>query len=392
MGGMPIALRQFLDARFRPNPAFELVLFDRLPAAEREMLSGLRQAPDFYGVLRPLRPGIDLKSVCRDTALLLYTLQTPGPIPLYARDIMGDRCRTTVAGLVLDEVLEVDSGDGFLTGAVARNLLFEEARPVAERATPLTVAALKYAQGLELTDTLKLSSRLYGYNRRPVCPSWRRRLPSKEAVAVFLELGPGGRNLGLLDRYWSGHSSTEQSGWLHWAAVNRPTADDGFRRGFKLYISPIAECLPETFRVALDVLTETGARAFKVGMDVYGLLRPDKFVAYFTSREQVEETARRLSPHLRGIPGHAVPFSAALDDEGLLSCGLDPPRVEWLVRWQAPSWRRWVTDRLAVALISAQLAPPTSREPWQLALDRLGLEGVDTTTWVPASDLWDTPG
>ena len=157
---------------------------------------------------------------------------------------------------------------------------------------------------------------------------------------------------------------------------------------YKLYVSPITEQLPEAMLVTLQVLTEAGAKAFKVGRDVYGLLRPDKLIAYFTSREQVEQTARWLAPNLRGILGHGVPFSAPLDGDGLLSWGVDPPPQEWLFRWQGPSWRRWITDHLALALVGARSSPTGSREPWQLALDRLSLEGVDTTTWVASAELW----
>jgi hypothetical protein len=30
-----------------------------------------------------------------------------------------------------------------------------------------------------------------------------------------------------------------------------------------------------------------------------------------------------------------------------------------------------------------------SLEPWQYALARLELEGIDASTWAPPADLWD---
>ena len=78
MTGTP-SVSDLLDGRFRPNPAYELVLFDRLTLPEQEALSGLRQDSDFYGILRPLKSDLGVKSVCLDTALLLYTLYPPGP-------------------------------------------------------------------------------------------------------------------------------------------------------------------------------------------------------------------------------------------------------------------------------------------------------------------------
>src|SRR5258708_14687615 len=60
-----------LDRRLRANAAFELVLFDRLPAGERRLLASLARDPEHYGGLRP-RPGSrrGLKAVDRETALL----------------------------------------------------------------------------------------------------------------------------------------------------------------------------------------------------------------------------------------------------------------------------------------------------------------------------------
>src|SRR5438270_10163890 len=73
-----------LDLPLRANIAFELVLFDRLPAGERRLLAGLARDPEHYGVLRP-RPGsgLGLKAVDRETALLFLTLARPGPLPGY---------------------------------------------------------------------------------------------------------------------------------------------------------------------------------------------------------------------------------------------------------------------------------------------------------------------
>jgi hypothetical protein len=73
-----VTLRNILDADFRANPAYDLVLFDRLPLEQREALKDLRNDPDFYGVLLPREgSGRAVKSVCRDTALLYLTLSRP---------------------------------------------------------------------------------------------------------------------------------------------------------------------------------------------------------------------------------------------------------------------------------------------------------------------------
>jgi len=98
-----------------------------------------------------------------------------------------------------------------------------------------------------------------------------------------------------------------------------------------------------------------------------------------------------LKPRLHDCPAHGVPFTAALDDEGLLSWGVDPPASVQLLEWQPrESWRLWLTNRLANALLTAKRAPATAtqRSPWQYALDRVRLEGIDIDTWTPSADVW----
>ncbi|HEY5811936.1 MAG TPA: hypothetical protein VIT23_04710 [Terrimicrobiaceae bacterium] len=387
----PRPLRHFLDAQFRFNSAFELVPLDLLSPREREMLSSLHSVPDFFAILRPVQPGLALKSACRDTALLLNKLQVPGPIPRDIRQLLGMRCGATIAKLVLDRVLEIEGGSGFVSGFSAQSVLFEDvgqagARPL----SPVTIAALRYAQALKLSDTIALSARLYTYNRLPVSPAWRKRLPSEAAVLSLLEIEPGGRNQKILQRSWSYYpSKPNQPGWLFWQSASKHKIGEP-RQAYKLYVSPMVQGLPEAFHAILERATETGARALKVGKDIYGLLRPDKLVIYYSSWQEIEHAAQRMKPFLCGLPGHTVPFTAALDSEGLLSWGMDPPRREQLVPWQGPSWRSWLTDRLAMALISGNGESLGSLEPWQLALDRISLENIDVTTWAPSADLWDT--
>lgn len=40
-------LKPIVEAVFRANPHYELVLFDRLPTEQREVLSDLQKDPDF---------------------------------------------------------------------------------------------------------------------------------------------------------------------------------------------------------------------------------------------------------------------------------------------------------------------------------------------------------
>lgn len=384
-----------LESVFLANPKYELVFFDRLPAEQRELLKDLQKDPNFYGILRPLEKSrLGVKSVSRDTALLYLTLQQPGRLPEYVRATLGEQCDQEITRLVLDGVLAVERDGKFLSGSEAAALLCDgqEELPATSAAEGflerLSLEALRYGQSLGLTDSMALSTRLYGYNRVPLSPHWKRTLPDAGAVAGYLGIRDG-RNRELLDRDWvTVPSPAAGEGWLAWQARRfAASASFGDRTKItcKLYVSPDVGDLPEVFPAILAVLSRTGVRHFKIGKDAPGLLRPDKMVAYFSDYEDLLDTAEQLKKELEGCSAQGVPFTAELAGDGLLSTGVDPPVEEQVLPWMGrESWRLWVTNRLAVALIAASTDDAAGLEPWQFALRRLQFEGVDTRSWTPA--------
>ena len=388
---------------FRANPSYELVLFDRLPPEERRALAGLEQDPELYGVLRPGAPGLGLKSVDRETALLFLTLREPGPLPAYVRAAFGESAGRAIFRLVAEGVLEVEHGGAFLSGATALDRLRAERGNPADgagrgRLAGLSIDALRHAQALALDDPLALSYRLYGFHRRPLTPGWKRRLPSPEAVRAYLGLGDGGAARRALSAGWVEQQTSRAGGWLSWqsaASIGGGEVHGAADPTWKLYISPTPEALPECFAAVLAALTAARAWQVKVGSDAAGLLRPDKLVAYFPSFERLAEAAGGLAERLSGIAVHGVPFTAEVGGDGLLSWGVDPPASERpLAGGGRESWRLWLTHRLARALLAARASPAfgssagaTAAEPWQIALERLRLEGVSIETWTPGSAL-----
>lgn len=388
-----------LESVLCANPRYELILFDRLPSEQREMLRDLRKDNDFYGLLRPLdESGLGAKSVSRDIALLYLTLQQPGKLPEYVRSTMGERCDQEITRLILDGVLAIESEGKFLSGSEAAQLIYDgdqessalsAGKGFLER---LSLEALRYGQALDLTDRMVLSSRLYNYNRTPLSPFWKQTLPDAAAIDVYLGIREG-KSRELLDGEWSSISDPVLSeGWLAWqsrrfgssVSFGKPT-----KIGCKLYISPRTDRLPEFFPKILAVLSRCRVRHFKIGKGVHGLLRPDKMVAYFSSYEDLIATAEQLKTELEGCPAHGVPFTAELAGEGLLSWGVDPPGQGQVLPWVGrESWRLWITNRLAVALIATSTEDTANLEPWQFALRRLQLEGVDTGSWTPAGTDW----
>jgi hypothetical protein len=386
-----------LGRGFRANPAYELVLWDRLAPGERQALQQLREDPELYGVLRPRPPagaadiatdiaaGPGVKAVDRETALLFLTLREPGALPAYVQEVLGAAAGPAVARLVADGVLEVEQDGAFVHGAAA----FAPAAggDAGEgmgggRLAALSLAALRYGAALAVDDPLRLSLRLYAYNRRPLTPRWQRRLPSAAAVRDHLGIAPGGTNRALLDGAWKPARPSEA--WLSWTSRRPEPESAGGGATHKLYVSPAPEALADSFGAILDALTAARAAQLKVGAGAAGVLRPDKLVAYFPSFERLAAAAEEVAARLGGVPAQGVPFTSEIGGDGLLSWGMDPPAARsWNGR---ESWRLWLTHRLARALLSARGA--AAPEPWRFALERLRLEGVDTASWTPAASLW----
>lgn len=384
-----MATSKVLASLLRANPLYELVLYDRLVAEERQALAALASSPGFYGVLRPAAAdsALTAKSVDRDTALLFLTLREPGALPAYVRAALGDGAARTVARLVADGVLEIELDGGFVSGAAAADLLHEtsDGKGGTGRLAELSRAALRYGQALAVDDPLLLSWRLYAYNHRPLTPRWKRLLPSREAVERYLGIAPGDDRRKLLDRRWTPTGSTA---WLSWRARSRGTAASAPAAGptWKLYVSPLPEVLAEGFSAVLEALTDGRATHFKVGADAAGLLRPDKIVAYFPTFERLAAAAETVTRRLDGAPAQGVPFTSEIGAGGLVSWGVDP--ADEGARGPGESWRLWLTQRLARALLSARAAAADGIEPWRFAVDRLRLEGVDTDTWTPGALMW----
>lgn len=382
------------QANVRANPRYELVLLDRLAGGEREQLAAeLGDDHDLYGILRP-RAGapLELRAASADTALLFLTLAEPGPLPSYAAARMGTGRERAIARLVLDGVLELAHGDGFVSGAQAGELLVGGRSDGGRgRIGELSAGALRYAQGLGGVPAPLLGLRLYFYGRRPATPALERRLPDEDAVAAYLGIGVRGEPAyAALDAGWVAVAPKpgQRRYWRQWRPRSHRRESGGAidATHYKLYVSPSVQALPEAFAtVAETMATARGVTAFKVGADLGGICRPDKLVVYFERLDDLRAGAAVLRARLDGCPAHGVPFTAAVSTDGLLSWGADPPA---LPSGDATSWRMWVTERLAEYVAVARGGAAGALEPWQFALERLRLSGIDTDTWVPASGMW----
>jgi hypothetical protein len=211
-------------------------------------------------------------------------------------------------------------------------------------------------------------------------------MPNEAALRQCLLLTDDAANTQHLAARWLPvPPDPDNDGWLFWQSRQRLAGQP--LAAFKLYLSPHPSHLREALEAMIPALEHTRANAFKIGRNLAGMLRPDKMIAYFSHFDQLQEAARRIGSTLAGCPAHGVPFTAQLSSP-LLSWGADPPAERDLPPWlQRQSWRLWITNRLGVSLSQAKQqhssSPSQSPEPWQFAMARLSLDGIDTTTWSP---------
>lgn len=371
----PLAERGPNGARYRAAPHFRIVAPRDLPGAVASRFQLLANAPDATAVLLP-RDGSagGARALTTETAGLFRSLSVPRP--LGAGEGGGTRA---VARLVLDCVLELEHEGAFVSGPAAHPAWFDGLAPrAASRHAALSHAAVRHGDALGIGGGA-LQRRLYQFNSRPATPAWRQRLADDSAVAAFLRADSPPRGL----------THTLEPAWHYWRRGRRQARSGGGAPNLKLYVSPGIEGLPDALHATLKFLQSgSGMVAVKAARDVYGLMRPDSLVAYFTDAGALDAAASQLVQALAGMVPQGVPFTAEHGGDGLLSWAADPPADAASIDWSGDSsWRAWITGRLASSLTLAA-AHPTALPAWVFALDRLSLDGVDPETWTPSDSVW----
>jgi hypothetical protein len=351
--------------RLRSNPRFRLMSFDECDEREQLLLQPLAEDSNFYGILAPPDTSpAPAKSMSRDAALLFMSLREPAYAPYLLTSLFGATVQERLQELILDGVFEIERGGAFTSGSAALPELSHDVREKPNsRVAQLSNDAMVYVTEAEGLSPREAAVRLYMYNRVPCTPALQRKFASDDDLLAFLA---GKTALAKrLEKHWVREVS--QEAWLVW----HPTLDG----------------LPQTFQVAVDAFCQVKCSHFKVGRSAFGLLRPDKFVAYFENLEQVKEAAELIRASTSGIRAQGVPFTGAIDTEGLTSWGMDPPKFEQVMAWQEHvSWRQWVTERLAVYMLAAKESG--AENAVEFASRRIALDGVNPDTWTPNLAIW----
>jgi hypothetical protein len=370
------------QARLRSNPRFRLIPYDQLQTADREAFRSLSEDADFFGMLFPPEgSALPVKSVSRDAALLFMSLREPACLPHLLDGLFGSGASERLEPLILDGVFEIERSGQFVSGAAASARLGDPERAApASKLTRLSSEAIGYAAALELLPVQDVAMRLYRFNTAPATPALHRRFA--DDVRLFAFLSETNEVVQRLQSRWRSEPVAEA--WLAWSsgASQTPLA-------YKLYISPTLVDLPAVFAAAVDAFAKVRCTRFKLGRGAFGVLRPDKLVAYFVSLDMLQRAAELILARTVDSMAQGVPFTAPIDPGGLLSWGMDPPRFDQVPAWQqVQSWRQWLTGRIATY---AQAARQDGADIDSFVRSRVELDGVDPLTWTPDLAIWRGP-
>lgn len=237
------------------------------------------------------------------------------------------------------------------------------------RISQLSSRALDLAAALPTTETARIARWLYHYGSLPRGPT------------IELDFGPGDDPMAVLGLTLGGvarrkleaaYEATTYPGWFSFALTPTPVL---IQAACKLYVSPQPEALATAFPIISETFAKMDVRSFKVGRGIEGLLRPDKIIAYFDNRSDLDAVADTLCEKLNGCPAQGVPFTAEAGLDGLLSWGIDPPPST-----EALSWRSWITKQLANEIVKAR--PSSGSVAVAAALRGVAALGVNTARWT----------
>ncbi|MCE7064067.1 hypothetical protein [Dyadobacter sp. CY326] len=382
-----IKVKFLLHSTFRSNPAFELIEQGNLNQQELHALADLSKDPEFFGVFRrkDAATADSAKLAYKEVALLFYFLQNAGPLPHYFKSEYDDETNLTLARLVIEGIFEIEIENCFYSGFAAQDFIYESTEQVWDRRHPLSrmsSAAIQYAIQLNEADTISLTSKLYGYNTTPLFGTPANELDTFKEVEAFLKIGKNDPLTRELLKNWNKHEPDQKFRWISWSRKQNKSHNARLSSTYKIYISPVLEELPDVFDRAVRALTESNAFHFKIGMNREGLLRPDKFVAYFTEFDHLSAAADRLHAVLKDHSAQGVPFTAPLDASGMLSWGMDSATDENLQHVERKSWRAKVTEKLAASISLAKTEKLSREERVDFVLKKMVLEGVNPLTWT----------
>lgn len=376
-------LQFLINYTFSANEKWYLAEKSTLNQPEQYALADILRDENIFGVFKPVDDNrlLSSKIAYKDVALLFYYLQQPSTLPAFIIDSYDDEINAMIAKLICEEILSIQTEDGFVSGIKAERWLFKQEAhysPSFKAISQLSSKAIQYAIQYKNVDQAFITSALYTYNVLPT--------PLTDYITdieKFLNIGFNTALEKKLRLHWSKHLPTKAYNWIMWSRKTGSLINTKKAYTYKLYISPALHCLPEVFEKTAGLLYNTGALGFKTGADHHGIARSDKFIIYFSGYAEMKKAADMLTHFLEPFAAHGVPFTAALDDKGLISWGIDPPAAEVIQQLEGGSWRAGVAEKISSAIIQAKSNSLDKKGSFDFVYQKMLTEGINPLTWTP---------
>ncbi|HXS37410.1 MAG TPA: hypothetical protein VN721_11970 [Flavipsychrobacter sp.] len=240
--------------------------------------------------------------------------------------------------------------------------------------------AMEYACDLTLLGVGNIWERLYSYGRIPLSSFWMHQFPREELLYDAL-ISKENLAKRVLEAEWLERpASINNNRWRIYN--NRSIRTTPLSMQYKLYINLHPDSLISEFNVILEHLTSYNVPAFKFARDVQNIVRPDKFVAYLYDFETMYLLGESLSKSLKSVNVQPLPFTAALDPLGVVSCGFDPPG-KFREQFRATSWRGFITQIIVRSFAEGMRLMFEKASMIQYSLKKISTLGIDTKKWLP---------
>lgn len=363
-----------------------------------------------------------LRLIDQNTALLLYSLQQSGVLAEHVLQQWSETTAADIKFLLSMDLIEIyiasqkikeqatkKTAGVFLSGVDVLPFFEAKEKKSPDAQQTITQAAIEHACTLWPATTTQLSHALYHFNRLPVSRQLAQQLADRKAVKHYIGLDQLTQDSRSFYQQWQ--EIPPIAGWIGFHRRIMPTVASTTtnipRVECKLYLSPHIEKIPELFFTVATLLKKTNALQFKIGENAYGLQRPDKWVAYFSCKQDLWQAIKYLQQQFQSLQGQQLPFVASTD-VAWLSWGQDPLSPSNVSQGEKQamrmSWRGFICQEIAHATAdflqqqshqqkNKDIAIDTVKNPKMmdklLALITLRLErqGIDAST-MESNHLW----
>jgi len=375
-------VKHFGKYKFRLSSLYTLIPFtNNEPLTESQ--DNTVDQKDIFGLLVN-KDNDDSRVIDCQTALLLYTLQTPIFLPTYLMLELDASTIKDIQYLLSLGILELEAHnkkgeERYIFGSEALAHLENKFSKNTMSLSSISLNAIRHAHSLLPLDHQTLASALYRFNHKPVSKTLHTKIYDAKSVKKFFKLD-NEKETKKFYSHW--HPLENKEGWIGFLSQKDFThTNNKTSHTYKLYMSP--HSLDDFKKIFFDVaylLYTANAFQFKIGDDAYGLQRPDKWVAYFYDKESLYHAIHIIEKKIGDIPSQEVPFSGK-SDLGWLSWGRDPQQAQE----EAISWRWLVCSEVAHGILEQSQISNSSNidDLWSHIASRLERENINPNTFEP---------